>query len=204
MKGLLLKDIFTITRQLKFYIFLVLVFACVPGYSMLTFALVYSAMLPMTALAYDERSGWDKLAAMMPYSAGSIVTSKYIIGYIMLIGATLFSIVAQYVISLLGIAERPEEAFQQIVAAISCAAIFQAVVIPLMVRFGVEKGRVIFIALGAAIGFGVMYFAKEIENFELTKNINESVFAVVAILAVIALNAISIMVSEYFYRNKRT
>ncbi|MBP8640092.1 MAG: ABC-2 transporter permease [Oscillospiraceae bacterium] len=204
MKGLLLKDIFTITRQLKFYIIIVLVFACMPGYSMLTFALVYSAMLPMTALAYDERSGWDKLAAMMPYSAGEIVASKYIIGCIMLVGATLFSIIAQYVISLLGIAERPEDALSQIVAAICCAAVFQAVVIPLMVRFGVERGRVIFIALGAAIGFAVMYFAKAIENYSLPENASGTVFAVAAIFGVIVLNAASILISKHFYRNKRT
>lgn len=64
MKGLLRKDFYTIIRQLKLYLVLVAVFACVPGGSMAAFTVVYAAMLPFTALAYDERAGWDMLAAV--------------------------------------------------------------------------------------------------------------------------------------------
>ena len=67
MKGLLLKDWYTLIKQMKIMLVLMLVFACVPGYSMAAFAVVYAAMLPVTALAYDERSKWDELAAMPPW-----------------------------------------------------------------------------------------------------------------------------------------
>ena len=55
MKGLLLKDWYTLIKQMKIMLVLMLVFACVPGYSMAAFAVVYTAMLPVTAFAYDER-----------------------------------------------------------------------------------------------------------------------------------------------------
>ena len=73
MKGLLLKDWYTLIKQMKIMLVLMLVFACVPDYSMDAFAVVYTAMLPVTALAYDERSKWDELAAMLPYSVREIV-----------------------------------------------------------------------------------------------------------------------------------
>ena len=49
MKGLLLKDWYTLIKQMKIMLVLMLVFACVPGYSMAAFAVVYAAMLPVTA-----------------------------------------------------------------------------------------------------------------------------------------------------------
>ncbi|MEA4890523.1 MAG: ABC-2 transporter permease [Clostridiaceae bacterium] len=76
MKGLLLKDYYTLFKQAKIFILLILVFAVMPGESMTSFAVVYAAMLPITALAYDERAKWDSLAAMMPYSVRNIVSAN--------------------------------------------------------------------------------------------------------------------------------
>ena len=44
--------------------------------------MVYAALLPVTALAWDEQSKWDGLAKMMPYSKFELVFSKYTVGYI--------------------------------------------------------------------------------------------------------------------------
>ena len=77
MSALLLKDYYVIFRQMKIFLLLILVFSCIPGTFYSTFAVVYASMLPYTALAYDERSKWDQLAAMMPYSARDVVLSKY-------------------------------------------------------------------------------------------------------------------------------
>lgn len=68
MKGLFIKDLYTLAKQMKIFLLMIVVFAVVPNGSMAGFAIVYSAMLPMTSLAYDERSHWDELAATMPYS----------------------------------------------------------------------------------------------------------------------------------------
>ena len=52
MKGLLLKDWYTLIKQMKIMLMLMLVFACVPGYSMAAFAVVYAAMLPVRSKGY--------------------------------------------------------------------------------------------------------------------------------------------------------
>lgn len=54
MKGLLIKDFYTVVTQLKIFVILIIVFALIPGYSMGAFAMVYAALLPINALAWDE------------------------------------------------------------------------------------------------------------------------------------------------------
>ena len=76
MKGLLIKDRKTLLKQMKVMLAITALLACVPSTYMSAFALFYAAMLPITALAYDERAKWDELAAMMPYTAKAIVGSN--------------------------------------------------------------------------------------------------------------------------------
>jgi ABC-2 type transport system permease protein len=103
MKALLLKDCYTLMKQIKIYIIMIIIFAIIPGYSISSIAMFYAAMLPITALAYDERSKWNSLAMMMPYSDESIVGSKYMLGYIAVAAASLLSITAQIVLNLIKI-----------------------------------------------------------------------------------------------------
>lgn len=203
MTGLLLKDIYTIFKQMKIFVLIVFVLACIPGYSMLTFALVYSAMLPMTALAYDERSGWDKLAATMPYTTAELVLSKYLLGYLMIAAATLTATVVQYILTAVGMTEPLEDAFMQIAAAIGLALFFEAVVLPLMIRFGVEKGRVIFIGLGAVIGVSIAASYKSIDSFKFPEDLNLNTAAIAAFLVLIVLSALSILISVKAYARKK-
>jgi len=203
MTGLLLKDIYTVLKQMKFFVLVVIIMACLPGYSMLTFALVYSAMLPMTALAYDERSGWDKLAGTMPYSTMDIVLSKYALGYIMIAGATLISALAQGILAAVGVAKPVENVLMQIAGAVGIALFFEAVVLPLMIRFGVEKGRVIFIAIGAAIGVLIATAYKSIDSFQLPDGLNTTTLTVGVVLVLLVLNAISMLISVKSYEFKK-
>lgn len=148
MRGLLLKDIYTIVKQLKVFLLIIIIFACLPGYySLSAFAIVYASMLPITAVAYDERSKWNRLAAMMPYSVKSLVFSKYILGYLMVAAAAMISVAAQLVLtavtgSAYGIGE-----VQELICVICIAIFLLSVNLPLMFRFGVEKGRLTFIIL---------------------------------------------------------
>ena len=81
MRGLIMKDMLTIAKQAKAFLILILFFAVIPSFSGSSFAMLYAAMMPISALAYDENCKWDQLAAMMPYSVRDIVLSKYLLGY---------------------------------------------------------------------------------------------------------------------------
>jgi ABC-2 type transport system permease protein len=147
MRGLLLKDLYTLIKRMKFMLFLLLVMACIPGYSMAAFAMFYAAMLPVTALAYDERSKWDELAAMMPYSVRDIVLSKYALGAFFLLSTAALGAAAQLVTDVTGHTGPDKNAWISLLIMACLALIMMAINLPIMFKLGVEKGRMIFILL---------------------------------------------------------
>ena len=105
MSALLLKDYYVIFRPMKIFLLLILVFSCIPGTFYSTFAVVYASMLPYTALAYDERSRWDQMAAMMPYSARDVVLSKYLFGWIAVAVSAAATFVLQTILSVIWLSD---------------------------------------------------------------------------------------------------
>ena len=140
MSALILKDYYVIFRQMRIFLLLVLVFSCIPGAFYSTFAVVYASMLPYTALAYDERSHWDQMAAMMPYSDRDLVLSKYVFGWLSTAAAAAASFVLQTVLAAVWSgAEGPS--VPVILLSVCVAVCILDITLPMMFRFGVEKAR---------------------------------------------------------------
>lgn len=97
MKGLLLKEWYTI--RLSFLIALVIsvLFIGISLKMELGFGICYLAplfgILPLTAMAQDESSRWQQYACTMPQSRRMIVTAKYLVTLILVIFALLLSAV---------------------------------------------------------------------------------------------------------------
>lgn len=151
MKGLLIKDFYVLIKQMRVFLLMVIVFAVVPGYNMTIFAVVYSAMMPYTALAYDERSHWEQLAGMMPYTNREIILSKYVLGWIFTAGSALISAVAGMIES-----RFTDQAASPLVAGLAfcVGVIMMSLTLPPMFRFGVEKGRMLFIVIMVVVACG--------------------------------------------------
>ena len=81
MKALLLKDWYVLRKQAWAYLIIVLVWGAIPSEVLNLLAVVYGAMIPYTAMAYDQRSRWDRFARMLPYSHRTIVLSRYTLGW---------------------------------------------------------------------------------------------------------------------------
>ena len=152
MKALILKDAYVIWRQMKYFLVMILIFSALPSGFNNAFAVVYAAMLPYTALAYDERSKWDQLAAMMPYSGRDVVLGKYAFGWLCIAAATVLSSLIGRVISLF----QPRDFSGAFLVMSLCGALCTLdLTLPLLFRFGVEKGRaamfvLIFLVCGSA------------------------------------------------------
>lgn len=158
MNALLMKDCCVLWKQLRIFIFVMLVITVFNGDFGNIFIVIWAAMLPYTAMAYDERSKWDQLAAMMPYSVRDIVLSKYLLGWLCCGAAALFSLLVQLVQTALG---SPLAAFSPTDNLIGlCASLcVLSITLPMMFRFGVERGRlmmflVIFLVCGTAGALG--------------------------------------------------
>jgi len=200
MKGLLIKDLYTLAKQLKIFILMIIVFSFMPQFSASGFAVIYSAMLPISALAYDERSKWNYLAVMMPYSAKDVVICKYLLGYIMLFAAALLSAAAQICFSMLGKAPVSAETFIQLLLIVCIAVIFQAVNLPFMFKMGVEKGRLVFFALIAILVLGGTAFGSKLIGWLSSIRIDMLPLSIGVLFLTFLVNAISIAVSINIYK----
>lgn len=202
MKGLLIKDFYTLTKQLKLFLLVIVFLSLMQGYSSASFAFVYSAMLPITSLAYDERSKWDKLAVMLPYSKRSIVIEKYLLGYICLAAVAILSFSVKTAISILSGKPITAESFTELLPVICAAVLFLAINLPFMFKLGVEKGRIVFIASIVLIVAGGIAFTDIINQWVDLLQVDFVLFTPAIILLAIVVNALSIALSISIYRKK--
>lgn len=200
MKGLLIKDLYTLAKQLKIFILMIVVFTCIPQFSFSGFAVIYSVMLPISALAYDERSKWNYLAAMMPYSAKDVVLCKYLLGYIMLFTAALLSAAALLCFGLFGKVPVSAETFIQLFLIACIAIILQAVNLPFMFKMGVEKGRLVFFALMAILVLGGTIYGSKLIGWLSSIRIDMLPLSIGVLFLTFLVNTISIAVSINIYK----
>ena len=202
MKALIIKDTYVIWRQMKYFLILILIFSALPSGFNNAFAVIYTSMLPYTALAYDERSKWDQLAAMMPYSTRDAVLSKYVFGWLCIGGAAVLSGLLQMALSL--VVDRVFLPGVMVLSVLGAVCIL-AISLPLMFRMGVEKGRlamflVIFLVCGAA--GAIAHIAESVGS--------GTVFAFqgpvlgVTLLAALVLTAVSVPRSMRFYTKRQS
>ena len=190
MKGLLLKDFYVVTKQLKIFLIIIPIIA-IFNPVMTPLVSLMGAFLPMTALAYDEQSKWSNLADMMPYSKSDIVISKYVFGYICMLGFTAIILLFR----LISINSIFSSLPTNIPISLAIALIFIAINTPVMFKFGVEKGRFVYIlamAVLASIG-------------ALSSEININIFGIspiILILIAIGINIISMIISIRIQENK--
>lgn len=143
MKALLLKDFYVLWRQLRYFLVLLVVFSAVPGSYTSTFVVVYAAMMPYTVMAYDERSRWDRLAAMLPYSTWEIVLGKYVFGWLCTLATAVLSLGLQSAAAAVW-TSAPGVPDLRVTALAACTALcVMALTLPMMFRYGVEKGRMV-------------------------------------------------------------
>ena len=191
MKALLWKDICLLRRQLRLFIFAMLVFAAIPNSYIQLFAVAYASMLPYNTIALDEQSHWDHLAAMMPYSDRDVVLSKYLVGWGGCLAVGALALAA-------GAVERP---FFTAAAAPPAVLAMVAVSMPVLFRFGVAKGRFMILIMvmlvcgcaGAASGV-----LSDTDGIRLSGG---ALLLAAAIAA--AANLISVPIAARMYRKKR-
>jgi len=202
MKGLLIKDFYTLVKQLKFVLLFLIIMMVIPGINQSAFAMIYFAMMPITAMAYDERCKWDSLAAMMPYTAKDLVLSKYLLGYIGMGAACMLSLGANWIIKLFQHSSLTMEDALAILLIACAGMILLAVNLPFIFRFGVEKGRIVFMVIIATSVFALMMAGDKIKLLLASDLISPALLAGLGVGAAVLSNMISIAISNAVYKRK--
>jgi hypothetical protein len=159
MFGLILKDYYTIQKQLKFYLIMIgfFIFLGISNNEDVSYMFMiafFAIMLPMTALAYDERSNWFKYALTMPLNRKNLVMSKYALGGLFVLVAFVFNEVLSVLLIGLGnmgvISARSMSLLEMTTMAGTSALVsifFLAVIMPIFFKLGVETGRIAMMGL---------------------------------------------------------
>lgn len=160
MKGLFYKDVYTMVKQYRFMLLVVIVFGLIPGNSLSFLAVVYAAILPVSALAADEQAGWTRLAAALPVPRRQIVFSKYLLGLVCAVAAAALALIGE---GALALARGQGYGLANLANAwgmMGLGLFLQSLSLPMMFKFGVEKGRlcmmlVMALAVGAVTAINV-------------------------------------------------
>ncbi len=148
MKGLLIKDLINLKKQgivigaiLIFYMF----FSVINQDSafLITISVLLCTMLPITSLAFDEQAKWDRYALSLPISRKKLVLSKYVLGILLNLGTLAVLSIITLVLHL----QSDDPIWLIILAAGGVGLLILSLLLPIMFRFGVEKGRLVMIAV---------------------------------------------------------
>ncbi len=203
MKGLVLKDLMTLKRDFKSYLAIFVLYLFIDyqsGQSSLTLAIgfIISTMLPIASISYDERSKWDKIANTMPVSRKEIILAKYALGRMFTVAAVTFSSIISVIML--------KEKLAVPIAMTLVSLVYQAVLIPLLYKFGSERGRIMMIAFMAlpfaAFALAADFLKIDMSNFYIFIDNNMTVVTVCTVAAVLAIYTVSILVSIRMYEKR--
>ncbi len=159
MKGLLLKDLYVMKRELRAFLFIIVVFTAISfvGENNSFFMFYGIVMLPIvniSLISYDERSHWDSFLETTPISRSTAVSEKYLLNLLLLL---LWSpvVIVFYLIQ----SDSLGSPLQILCICVYMALFFPAVLYPFIFALGSEKGRfayfIFIFAAMAAIAAGV-------------------------------------------------
>lgn len=201
MKGLLLKDIFTLEKQMRILLIIIVGFALIPASSMINFTMMYALIIPISSFGYDERAKWDRLMRMMPIPERSIILSKYVLGYSFVGLISVIMLIAQFGYHAFGYQDLTLASYPDflvnVIFMVFMALIGYAVLMPLIFKFGMEKGRLVSGAVFAVLFFLTtpLYFIQIVSDGLFIS----PWFVWIVVLVSAVVNMMSIKLSQRFY-----
>ena len=163
MKALLVKDFYMAAKYCRSYLLIAAIFIGIMimnDGNMNMFYVVYPCllcgMIPVNLLSYDERSGWIKYSAALPYTKLQIVSGKYLIGLIMQGAMLIVTSIAQAIkMSVQGSFELGSYLLVM-VTVLLLSVLSSSMSLPFVFKLGTEKGRTVYLlAVGAVCGISV-------------------------------------------------
>ena len=165
MKGLLQKDFYLMRTLARSYAFILGVFFLLSltgvydGTFLCTFLVFMCVMIPANTFSYDEQAKWDKYAASLPAGRPGVVRAKYLFTLLVSLAALALAALLQALLFFLGRAGTATllEAELSAVAPAGFGILMTAILLPLLFRFGSQRGRlylvlVVAVLTGGAVG----------------------------------------------------
>lgn len=202
MKSLILKDLYNIGHNAKSMLLILLVFAVglimssgVESY--IISAGVLCSMMIVTTFTFDDNCKWSKYALIMPVCKKDIVKAKFIVLVIFctvgvcvgtIFGVSGGLVMRKLVMSMESIVTMLFMAFVGLIVSV----IFGSMSIPLVYKFGAEKGRVLLL-VSFVVPLAICFIVYEILMLFGVEITDQLVFAILCASPLIALIWVYIM-----------
>ena len=202
MKGLLLKDLSIIKTQIRSVVLIMIIalFMMLAGNNT-TFAVVYSNILFVTfginTLSYDSHDNGNAFLFTLPITRKLYILEKYVFSMLSVVTGTILSLILMLGVSFVKdnyMFTSSEISF--VIGYAIGAFVVLAIMLPVNLKFGPEKGRIAMIVLIAIVMAGVFSISKIAGTVDLTKLYFEmrevSIFVIWTILILVTLIIISL------------
>ena len=207
MLSLIKKDLLMIKgnmRQVMLFLIVFLILALQENNIIVIVPVFVSMMIFITTFSYDEYNKWDAYAITLPISRKDIVKSKYITSVILWLIAILVTVV---IVGIMGVFEQNIDYFEMFGMILGCVfsiVLLEAIMFPLIFKFGVEKGRIgLFVGVFAIAGLlGFIFTGIDLENATgFIEIFNKYYYMLIPLVAIILL-VISYFISKRIYLKK--
>ncbi|MEG0614919.1 MAG: ABC-2 transporter permease [Oscillospiraceae bacterium] len=209
MFGLILKDMYISRKYIKMCGIVILICTVlaifVPAFYnyfnfITSFLVLIGSLVVVTTFAYDNLAKWDVFAATMPISRAKIIISKYIFTLIFVTITTTISIGIVVAVRLINRENIEFTAFLPPLVSLAMGLFVTSVIIPITVKFGVEKSRIILIML-MTVPLVIGGILQSLGASAPTENAIKTVIMLLPLI-ILALFVISIGVSIKLFQNK--
>lgn len=206
MKGLLLKDLYMMTKYCRLYlplmvIFLVMSFFDGDNLFLAFYPCIICGMIPINLLGYDERSRWLQYSETMPYTREQIVRGKYLIG----LGAQTVMMLITGIVQAVRMSVSGTFVFGDymtlMMLMLLMALLSSSISLPFMFKLGVEKGRLAFFVMVGVVSAAGVLATKAFAN-GVQANVQFNAALPLVVLAGIGVYALSWYLSVRFYKKR--
>lgn len=200
MRSLLYKDLVNLKQQFRLYV-IILAFYVLLGIKsgdasfLGAIMTMFAVMLSITACAYDEKAGWDKYALTMPFGVRELIGSKYLLA---LIGVF---VTAGVMLPVNLFAGTPlQEALALTASWIAIGLFYTETILPVIFRFGVEKGRIFMIVIAFLPVMILLFFDKGAARFVSSELFEKALY--IAPFVFLLILPLSVWCSYRMYKKK--
>ena len=205
MKGLLLKDLYTLKSFAKQY---GLIFGAMIIWSyfmksssfLIGYAVVLSSMLVLSSMSMDENVSFNRYALTMPLSCKSVVKAKYLLLILTTGCGVLFGVLFHLIMTMAIWKSGWEDAGSGAVAIlgiITVCIIGNTVTLPIMFRYNAEKARYVYIVVMLGVTLLVTGIAKVLDMAGVPIEVVESLPFVWLIVGMIIICLLALLLSYW-------
>lgn len=204
MKGLIKKDLFLLKNNWKTLIILVFVYlACgTENDGIESFIVPFMmAMMCMSTFSYDEYNKWDAYAVTLPGKKENIIKAKYVTAIILLFLGVILSFFLSIAMGTIKGNFDTWKTAEMVLAGLSSGLIVVSIMYPLIIKWGLEKGRIAIMLISFSFAALITIVAKVgILNGTLSF-LNDYGYTIFPLFTII-LFAVSYLISKKIYLKK--